>query len=223
MLLVQNITLVWHKAERGAAGAQARARFPLAYRLPEPELRHNVLLHNLRFVQHGTDFVDGLTEERQLLLTSLRHLGLPELEIEQRVAQRLWQARKYEKQTYQTADELNLINLDFTYCGENLAVAFAYDERRGGRPMRRGRNRDYHNQQSVWHGRDCLNEEAFLLEPGKYGRIVWNERCADYDTGSWYYQLHIYNILLFKRGVPPADILLTRQPDYEYKQLADLY
>ena len=100
---------------------------------------------------------------------------------------------------------------------------FAYDERRSGSPRRRGRNRDYHNQQSLWHGRDCLNEEAFLLEPGQYGRIIWNERCADCDTGHWYYQLHIYNILLFKRGVPPADILLTRQPDYEYSQLADLY
>ena len=149
--------------------------------------------------------------------------ALTEAEIEQRVAQRLWQARKYEKQTYRNADELNLANLAFEYCGENLAVNFAYDERRSGSPRRRGSNRDYHNQQSLWHGRDCLNEEAFLLEPGQYGRIIWNERCADCDTGHWYYQLHIYNILLFKRGVPPADILLTRQPDYEYSQLADLY
>ncbi len=223
VLLVQNITLVWHKTERGAAGAQARARFPLAYDLPEPELRHNVLLHNLRFIQCEEKFIDSLEETRRTLPVVLRKLGLTEAEIEQRVAQRLWQARKYEKQTYRNADELNLANLAFEYCGENLAVNFAYDERRSGSPRRRGRNRDYHNQQSLWHGRDCLNEEAFLLEPGQYGRIIWNERCADCDTGHWYYQLHIYNILLFKRGVPPADILLTRQPDYEYSQLADLY
>ena len=64
VLLVQNITLVWHKTERGAAGAQTRARFPLAYPLPEPELRHNVLLHNLRFIQCEEKFIRS--EERRV-------------------------------------------------------------------------------------------------------------------------------------------------------------
>lgn len=223
MLLIQTITLAWHKEERGAAGAQARARFPLAYELPELDLRYNVLLHNLSFTQRGEKIVDDVEEARQTLPAVFCKLGLTEPEIERRVAQRIWQQRKYEKQTYQAAAELNLANLALECCGDNLAVAFGYDERRSGRPMRRGRNKDYHNQQSFWYGRDCLNEEAFLLEPGQYGRILWNERLTDYDTGIWYYQLHIYNILLVKRGLPPADVLLTRQPDYEYEQLADLY
>ena len=84
VLLVQNITLVWHKTERGAAGAQARARFPLAYDLPEPELRHNVLLHNLRFIQCEEKFIDSLEETRRTLPVVLRKLGLTEAEIEQR-------------------------------------------------------------------------------------------------------------------------------------------
>lgn len=68
-----------------------------------------------------------------------------------------------------------------------------------------------------------MNENAFLLVPGEYGRVMWNERNVDYDTGHWYYQLHIYNILLYPRGVPPTDILAQRQPDYEYEQMADLF
>ncbi len=35
LLLIQSITLVWHKESRGASGAETRARFPLAYPIEE--------------------------------------------------------------------------------------------------------------------------------------------------------------------------------------------
>lgn len=224
MLLIQEVNLTWHKADRGSAGAAARRGFALAYPWPGGRELPNVALHCQSFFQHGQEFWDMAAENRQSMATALAAMGITEpQEIERRIAQRLWQLQKYENRHYKSVVELNLANLALEYCGDNLEVTFCYDEQRSGRPRRRGRNKDYHRVDSRMHGRDCLNETAFLLAPGEYGRVIWNERNVDYDTGVWYYQLHVYNILLFPRGVPSADALQVRQPDYEYRQLAELF
>ena len=69
----------------------------------------------------------------------------------------------------------------------------------------------------------CLNETAFILRSGQYGRIIWNERRTDYDNRTWYYQLHILNLFHMPLGQEiTKDIFLAAQPDFEYKQLAVL-
>lgn len=223
MLLIQEVNLIWHKQERGGAAAVARRRFPYAYNWPAECGLHNVMLHRLNFYQQGENFLDDEAETRQSLQAYGQKMGLTQAEIDRRIVQRLWQAQKYAKQFYNSADDLNLTNLSLAYCGDNLQVDFCYDVQRSGRPARRGHNKDFANRQARMYSRDCLNENAFLLAPGQYGRVVWNERNVDYDTGGWYYQLHIYNLFYGSRGVPPADVLIVNKPDFVYEQLADLY
>ena len=223
MLVIQNANLTWHKTERGGAAAAARNNFPFAYPLPEMHQLYNVWLNCLNYYQYGERFYDSVEETRQNMPKALKNMGFESAEIERRVAHRIRQLYRNQNQFYNTPDEVNLPNLILAYCGENLQVNFAYDERRSGQPRRRGHNKDFNNRQSRLHGVDCLNETAFLLEPGEYGRVIWNERNVDYDTGGWYYQLHIYNIFCWSRGVPPVDILVSREPDFEYLQLEDLY
>lgn len=68
-----------------------------------------------------------------------------------------------------------------------------------------------------------MNEKAFVLKQNQYGRIIWNERRTDYDTGEWYYQLHIYNFIYLLDHTFSKDIFMKKKPDFEYKQLARLW
>ncbi len=69
---------------------------------------------------------------------------------------------------------------------------------------------------------DCLNETAFILKKNQYGRIIWNERRTDYDTGEWYYQLHIYN-MIYSLDISKNNIFVSNKPDFVYQQEAVLY
>ena len=74
-----------------------------------------------------------------------------------------------------------------------------------------------------FYARDVLNETAFTLSQGQYGRILWNERCTDCDEGTWYYQLHIYNLYHMQGETIPCDLFTERMPDCQYQQLARLF
>ena len=117
---------------------------------------------------------------------------------------------------------LNLTNLAVKASDGGYRVSFFYDQHRSGAPYRRGRNQDYGNSRSPFFCKDCLNEPAFTLLPGQYGRLLWNERRTDCDTGEWYYLLHIYNLYSLT-APPPEDLLTAREPDFLYRQLAELY
>ena len=131
--------------------------------------------------------------------------------------------KKNQYQNYAAIQDINLANLSICREEDNLIVSFYYDERRCGAPFRRGHNKDYHNQDSLFYHRDVLNETAFILSPGQYGRILWNERCTDCDEGTWYYQLHIYNLYYMQSEIIPCDLFTQKAPDYQYQQLAWLY
>ena len=153
----------------------------------------NILVHNLSFWQ----------KERAFKVLQMR--------------------KGYHFQCYSSASELNLTNLSIQFKKDRCTVTFFYDERRSGRPVRRGHNQDYWNGKSAFCSRDILNETAFSLTEGKYGRVLWNERNLDQDTGEWYYQLHIVNFLYDPEKTPKPDVFLSRSPDHEYQQMAVLY
>lgn len=82
--------------------------------------------------------------------------------------------------------------------------------------------KNYNNPQSPLCRKYCLNETAFILKPNQYGRILWNERTIDWDTGEWYYYVRTYNILFLPDGISRADIFVADEPDFIYKQMVVL-
>ena len=76
---------------------------------------------------------------------------------------------------------------------------------------------------SPFYRKDCLNEVAFSLMPNQYGRVLYNERRRDMDTGEWYYQLHIYNLLYTEEKQLSKDVFVVYKPDRIYQQIARLY
>ena len=195
MLLIQDIALSWNKNERSSIYAKKRTEFSTAYPLDKlpDSICGDILVHRLKFLQKGTIF-------QTLQINSI-----------------------YRFQCYSSAQELNLANLSVQPEVDGYKVTFFYDERRSGRPVRRGHNKDYNNKDSSLYRHDILNETAFFLKPGQYGQLLWNERKIDYDTGEWYYQLHVVNLLYYLGKMPETDIFLTRKPDFEYKQMTVLY
>ena len=144
LLLVQDICLSWGKKERGSVYAKMRAEFPIAYLLDKPfdRLDGDVFVHHLKFWQKRTMF------------------------------QTLYLKEGYRFQFYPSAQEVNLTNLSIESEIESYKVVFFYDEHRSGQPIRRGHNKDYHNVDSLLYRHDILNETAFSLELGQYGRVV---------------------------------------------------
>ena len=199
MLLVQNITLSWGKEERGAEYAGMRSGFQMAYPIEAASFQMEAAESLHYFIQRGMEFLDG-------------------------------SRRKQRWRPYLDPCKMNLTNIaigkreEGAFQGGNslLAVTFFYHEQRSGKPLRRGHNKDYNLVQSPFYRKDCLNESAFVLEPGQYGRIIWNERRTDYDTGEWYYELHIVNLLHSIDKTIQSDSFTSHGPDYIYKQLAQL-
>lgn len=223
MLWIQKIDLTWNKQERGVKGENARRRFLLAYPLEEIVCQEEVLVQQLHFFQQGEAFLDAKQEARQSLERYLPKLGFTKAQIQKEIQNRIRWITNNQYQTYASLEALNLTNLAVQNREDTCQVTFFYDEQRSGAPMRRGHNQDFQNPDSPFYGRDALNETAFVLTPNQYGRILWNERRTDYDTGEWYYQLHVYN-LFFQQGKHVSKTLFVKKkPDYVYRQMARLY
>ena len=248
MLLVQKICLQWNKEERGVKGENVRRQFPQEYLLEELPLRNKDGVFTQSMWDSYTSqwytkcfqdcvFVQSLNfyQEKELILDAIQH--------EQYCAERyrsLWELWGWESEriTYETQRRIawikrfpySLYDVDSIKEIENISICKKTDEYElsyvhyeGIKPVRRGHNKDYQNITSSFYQKDLLNETAFILSPGQYGRIIWNERKTDYDTGEWYYQLHIFNFFYPPDETIEKDSFIKNKPDYVYKQLAYLY
>ena len=171
-----------------------------------------------------SSFIEASQDIQQSLEPFLLRIGFTREQAQREIQQRLSLIKRNRLRLFSCIEDLNLTNLSVRPAPEGYSISFFYDEHRSGMPYRRGRNQDFQNPNAPLYCKDCLNETAFTLRPGQYGRIIWNERRTDYDNGTWYYQLHILNLL----HVSPEqsikhDIFLAAQPDFEYKQIAVLY
>lgn len=87
---------------------------------------------------------------------------------------------------------------------------------------RRGHNEAFNDADSINYHRDRLNETAFILEKGQYGRIIYNNRYVDPDSQLWYYGWHVYNIISCDISECSEKMFFRKDPDHEYRQLLDL-
>lgn len=224
MLLIQEIDLTWHKNERGGQYAQVRQQFPKAYPLDDWPVRANAVVHHLSFYQNRDKFIKASQNMQQSLEPFLLQIGFTREQTQHEIQQRLSFIKRNQLRSFSRIEDLKLANLSILSAPESISVSFFYDNQRSGTPYRRGHNQDFHNAGAPLYRKDCLNETAFVLSPGQYGRIIWNERRTDYDTQIWYYQLHICNLFHISSENPiQNDIFLSSKPDFVYKQLAVLY
>lgn len=226
MLIIQKICLQWGKEERGADGDKARRRFSHAYPLAPQTAQGDVLVQNLDFYQNKSTILDAIQEVKYLTekyRPQWEQRGQTPERIQYEMNDRIAYIKRNQYQNYASIQDVNLANLFICREEDRLKLSFGYDERRCGAPFRRGHNKDYHNQDSPFYARDVLNETAFTLSQGQYGQILWNERCTDCDEGTWYYQLHIYNLYYLQSQDIPGDLFTAKVPDHQYQQLASLY
>jgi hypothetical protein len=96
--------------------------------------------------------------------------------------------------------------------GDILLVRFEYDGWGGGAPTR--------ETFDAVGNRLLLNEEAFRLRVGQWGRVSYNGRFSCVDYGNWWYEKHVFNVGMALRA--PEDWFTRRQPDYTYSRTAQL-
>ncbi|MCI8313471.1 MAG: hypothetical protein HFH74_00185 [Lachnospiraceae bacterium] len=244
MLLAQKICLQWDKKERGVKGENVRRRFPHAYLLEKLPLRDKdgvfvqstwdsytsewhtkrlndgIFVHNLHFYQQKELILDAIQHERYVAEKYFPQWGWEPKRIAREVQKNIAWIKRFQYDFNDIVDTIEIENISI--CGKEDKYELSYVHHCGA-PVRRGHNKDYQNINSPFYQKDRLNETAFVLSPGQYGRIVWNERKTDYDTGEWYYQLHIFNLFYPLGETVKRDSFTKSKPDYVYKQLAYLY
>lgn len=245
MLLVQKICLQWDKEERGAKGENVRRQFPQAYVLEKLPIRNKegvfaqsrwdsytsewhtkyfqdcMFVHNLYFYQKKELILDAVQYEHDWAERYRSKLGWESERIAREIQDRIAWIKRYQ---YDFGDIMDVNKFgNISICSKADKYEVSYMHYQGVVPIRRGHNKDYHNINSPFYQKDLLNETAFILSPDQYGRIIWNERKTDYDTGEWYYQLHIFNLLYLSNKTVQKDSFIQKEPDYLYKQLAHLY
>ena len=126
-----------------------------------------------------------------------------------------------EKQEYSTwynmTENIRLFKEEDTY-----KVMFCDD---GGwlcHSKRRGHNEAYNTPHSPFARQDKLNVTAFRLSDGDYGRIIYNNRYIDGDTGKWIHARHIYNIISCNKAAYREKMFYRKKPDYEYTNMLSL-
>lgn len=228
MLVIQNIVLYWKKEERKAEYAKLQQQFQQAYLLESVAMKTpEVFVQTLRFYQQTNQIRDALQQNDyrwQQLVNSRSYLNPKQMQgMKERLIQNKLYIKNHQSQFYDSVEDLNLTNLHIKQKDSVYEVSFFYDERRCGAPVRFGHNRDYHNEGSRLFRCNTLNETAFTLMEGQYGRILYNERRVEDDTGEWYYQLHSINLKNLMNDAVQADLFLAQKPDYMYTQLANLF
>lgn len=88
---------------------------------------------------------------------------------------------------------------------------------------RQGHNESYNDIHSPMSYTNRLYETAFFLKDGEYGRIIFNNRFVEHDTGKWVYIRTVYNCLNCDRAAFREKMFFRKKPDFEYTSLEHLF
>lgn len=113
-------------------------------------------------------------------------------------------------------DTIRLHPFELSVKDGKTAVYYRFDLHHGAHPER-------HKFDPTVSRYVPLHEIAFKLEQGDYGRAICNGRFVDWDTGNWWYEMDILNIMLLSDPVVPLDCFLAREPNKIYQQIAQLW
>lgn len=209
MLIVQSINLYYHKDARYPNYANVRNSLKFLPINPQPNKFYpsdtmfdcEVLLQSLVYWQK----TDGLKQYREKF---------------KKFGNEIFTEGKYE--TYWNYHNL-IANIRIFKEDNIYKIMFCDENFSSHRPTRHGHNESYMKKQSPFKYKDRIFETAFRLDKNKYGRIIYNERNVEHDTGIWYYGLHTYNIINCDKSDFKEKMFFRKNPDYEYKQLKQLF
>ena len=205
MLIIQETMLTWFKPERGGKFAEIRNKLNYSFPIEnKPDRSDECLLDVQRFYQKDGRFYT--LEEFYRLLYSENFIRY-----------------RNDLPPPVKLSELEVKNIEFTEIDGKIQVDFSYDPQLNGKPHRHGHNKDYNNEKSRYFCRDVLNETAFTLEIGQKGRILYNARFVDWDTGEHWYEQTVINIANVKFDEFRSNIFLSQEFDFVYDKLEKLY
>ena len=205
LVLLQEITVRWHKASRGAPGAVARNRVPEVHALPanSPNIPWpSCFQHSAPQVLPPPDPTDNRAAD-----IFLHHVVYGEDNQFQVPRVQYWialRSRLPEPSTLQLP-HWNVPALTLTGANDALQVQFEWSSSVVGAPRRNYRHR----------------QEQVALTTGQWMQVRYNGRHFYTDDGTWYYEKHVLNIGLADSLVPT--LFIAAPPDYQVTDFADLH
>lgn len=61
-----------------------------------------------------------------------------------------------------------------------------------------------------------------MLKDGDYGRIIFNNRYVNSETGIWCYERGVYNVINCNKAAFREKMFYRKKPDHEYTNLLTL-
>ena len=98
-------------------------------------------------------------------------------------------------------------------------VAFCDDGSFLCHSKRKGHNEEYTVPHTPFANKNKINKTVFRLSDGDYGRIIYNNRYIDHDTGKWIYTRNVYNIVCCNKAAFREKMFYRKKPDFEYTNL----
>ena len=102
------------------------------------------------------------------------------------------------------------------FCDDCFFDSFSHSKRHG-------HNEAYNKKGSPFSYTDRLNETAFFLKDGEYGRICFNNRFVHPRTRNQMYEYCIYNIINCDKSCFKEKIFFKKKADFEYRNMKSLY
>lgn len=193
MLYVQYINLLWNKDSRNSIGDKIRSDMALSYDI---NIKFN--FNNFKSNDIFINTINFRQHNNKIMLVCSERCDF-----------------------YKSVKDLSLPCIYLYKNNDEYIVKYKYD-RKSGMPFRRGHNEDYNNKDSLFFGIDVINEKAFILGYGNYGRIIYNGRFVSEDS-SWYYNLNIINFISADNNIYRLNMFKNTSINYIYKQIAKLY
>ena len=71
----------------------------------------------------------------------------------------------------------------------------------------------------MYRSSKCYYKSPFTLKNNEYGRIIYNDRYVEFDSGQWYYELHTINFINCDKLKYREKMFFRKVPDYEHKDM----
>lgn len=218
MLYIQDICLIWHKIERGGKYSIIRSKFPYSYLLDKKINQTECYMNRLEFYQIKDKILKDV--EHSYLMWNIYNKKYSKENIERKKKIDRFYNQKFRHSYYKSVNDCNIESISILKEENSYRIKYFYDER--SMPYRHGHNEDFNNINSRMYFKDICNETAFILSDNQYGRVVYNCRKNYQYTNNWWYELHIINFLNAINDIP-QNIFVKNKPDFEYKQMANLF
>lgn len=225
MLAVQLINLIWNKEQKREPKASAERRKLLRPQRLECDLNGSGIFVNKNIYYQKTGGIKSLSEVQRDFAYYIPDNSRIKLN-ENRLRRDLIQIREDDIRRrgffYTIPEDVRITSVQIVPQENSYRIMWHYQEEVGPpayMPIRRGRNEAFNDINSIFYGKNLLNETAFVLGENESGRMMYNYRITECERP--YYEL--YCVYFVNTDKLSQDTFTKAEYKYDYERMAYLF